>query len=296
MGNSGNSVSQLQTEISIDKLTICDWDIPTAQTLKAIDALGDLSKVIPGLQLDQDKFYAARAVIPLPAAAGVKKQNVFVQVGPKISTFPCFRIEFNPSKTSLEALIELRAIIKTLTGCPSIKFLQFGKVTRCDVAIDIFGICVEETLIWYKGKRKHSVTSLQAPQTVTIGTRKSGLLRFYDKKLPDGSALRIEFQLKPNIPGALVSSLANPLSKVEIYPSAILENLLKGVPGRTIGDSTLVRGRAKALALFPAKDRKKIATALSNSGSPIPNADALWSKWPQALNDVGLGEDLGAWS
>lgn len=55
-----------------------------------------------------------------------------------------------------------------------------------------------------------------------------------------------------------------------------------------------IGGLKRALVPLPAEQRKILREAYANAQELVPNLDALWAKWPEALIGYGLGKYLGA--
>jgi hypothetical protein len=287
-------------EISIDRLSVC-FNEPSLENVKATcGLLLDLlkTKEIPGMIITNSMSYGINARIPVPYMTPAEYTHpIFLQAGPHLLGLPSYRLDFNPSKMSATGIAETLMLLDSIMDPPPLEFFHKGKVTRVDVAIDLWGFTVDDLIVQNKRKQKHGVYSDRygVPETVYLGTPKSSRLVVYTKIDPKTGELRtrIEPRLKPKCVGWEVASLPNPLSKMSLCLASVLDGLVPGVPGRLIADSIRVRGVKHVLDVFPTKIGKQIEKTLIASATPLPKPDFVWSLWPAALVNAGLGKELG---
>jgi hypothetical protein len=127
-----------------------------------------------------------------------------------------------------------------------------------------------------------------------MGTPKSRRIVAYQKPVVIGSQLRLETRLKPRCLGKHIAALANPFAKVQLIPADFSATSDLPIPAQFIADSMRIGGLKRALAPLPADQRKILREAYANAQELVPNLDALWAKWPEALIGYGLGKHLGA--
>jgi hypothetical protein len=287
--------------ISIDRLAICFTE-PNPEHVKSTCGLllsDKYTNAIPGIKITNSAKYRVNARIPLPyAATSDLSHPIYFQAGPHLPGLPSYRLEFNPAKMSADGISEMLALLSSIMDPEPLEFFHKGWVTRVDVAVDLPGHSVDDLIVVTKRKQKHGVYSDRhgGPESVYLGTPRSHRLVVYTKKnsKTGETKTRIESRLKPRCPGNEIAKLLNPLAKVRLYPASVLEGLVPAVPGRIIADSIRVRGMRHALAVFPLKIRKLIEKTLTGSASLLPDPEKIWAAWPNALIDVGLGEQLGA--
>ena len=261
--------------------------------------LSDLkTKEIPGMTITKGALYGVNARIPLPYMTPADYTHpIYFQAAPHVPGRPSYRLDFNPSKMSQEGISDMLVLLDCIIDADVMEFFHKGRVTRVDAAIDISGYTVDDLIVVTSRKQKHGVYSDRygVPETVYLGTPRSNRLVVYTKIDRETGELktRIEFRLKPGCPGYEVAGLPNPIRKLGLYKTSCLDGLVPGVPGRVIADSIRVRGVRHALEVFPPNVRKQIDKALLTSALLLPDPDTIWSLWPIALVDAGLGKELG---
>jgi hypothetical protein len=179
-----------------------------------------------------------------------------------------------------------------------VAFFRAGRVTRCDVALDLFGYHHEDLIVRSSRIQKHGVYSNRHGdiQTTYLGTPKSRRVVAYEKSFAGSSEthLRLECRLKPGFYGAQVAKLENPFSRVKLIPVDFFDPAEIGIPAQFIADSIRIGGVKRALWALDPTQRKALKKAFKGAESLLPSLDALWALWPQTLISCGLGKHLGA--
>ncbi|MGA8616357.1 MAG: hypothetical protein WB760_32620 [Xanthobacteraceae bacterium] len=184
----------------------------------------------------------------------------------------------------------------TIDSTPE-EFFSTGRVTRVDAAVDLHGFTIDDLIVLTPRKQKHGVYSNRrgVPETVYVGTPRSSRVVAYTKAIGQFGlpGTRLECRLKPKCNGHEVANLPNPFAGIRLLPTQALGGVIPRVPGQLLADSIRLRGLQRTLLLFEPRIRNRITAALNRSISVLPNADALWAGWPDALVRVGLGDELG---
>jgi hypothetical protein len=180
-----------------------------------------------------------------------------------------------------------------------ISFFYFGRVTRCDFALDLPTYQIADVIVRTARMRKHGVytNSRGEPEMVYIGTPRSARrIALYAKPIDGelGTALRLETRLHPKIFGNQFAAIANPFTGIGLVPANFSDSAGLNIPARYIADSVRLGGIRRALEPLDAPDRKALKKAYGAAQSLVPNLDALWAKWPETIANCGLGKQLGA--
>lgn len=293
-----DKVSTINFNLVFDRLSIC-FNEPNKDTVKKTCGLllnDYMTKYIPGMHVTKNARYEVSCKIPVEASSNGR--HICFEAGPRRPGQPSFRLDFNPSKLSSDALNEFISHLAGWIDENEIAFFYFGKVTRCDVALDLIGLCLEDVIVRTTRKQKHGVYSNRHgdPETTYIGTPRTSRVVAYDKATPDGlgTCLRLETRLKPNLFGHQLAALANPFAKVKLLPAQFSAAANLGVPTQLIADSIRIGGLRRALKPFDAPRQKALKSAYEAAHSLLPDLDDLWTTWPDTLINCGLGKELGA--
>lgn len=192
---------------------------------------------------------------------------------------------------------QVKVLLDTTIDPTPEEFFSTGRITRIDVAVDLVGFTIDDLIVLTERKQKHGVYSNRhgVPETVYLGTPRSSRVVAYTKPIGQSGqpGTRLECRCKPNCTGQEVAGLPNPFAKIRLLPTQALDCLIPHIPGQLLADSIRLRGLKRASELFDLRTRNRITAALNRSISLLPNADALWAGWHDALVGVGLGNELG---
>jgi hypothetical protein len=294
-----NSLLESTTShVTIDRIVVCFTD-PNLDNVKGTLGLllSDKYNKLPGLSATKTARYAARFRLLLPFD-GPDRHPICFEVGPHDPKLPSYRLDFNPSKVPLAGIDDLKVLLETTVDETSFAFFSSGRITRVDIAVNLSGLTLEDVIVRSKRKQKHGVYSDRSgrPQTVYLGTPRSNRTVAYTKSTgPNGnSMLRIECRVRPRCQGYELAKIKNPFMHVDLLPAKPLGDIGLPVPPEIVADSIRGRGLARVASKFDPITRKAIMHALSNPGSLLPTPSELWTGWPQALINAGLGKELGA--
>jgi hypothetical protein len=238
--------------IILDRLSICFND-PNAENVKASYGLlisDHITKSTPGMMVTKNPRYMASCRLRLPFD-GTAQQTVCFEAGPARPGQASYRLEFNPSKLPPAALDDLIVFLTSTIDPDPVEFFRGGKVTRCDVAIDLPDHHLEDVIVRTARLQKHGVYADRygTVQTTYLGTPRSRCVVAYDKPL-EGSLvtqLRVECRLKPRCLGYQLAQLKDPFSGVQLLPAAFSEGSGIGIPAQLIADSIRIGGLRRAL-------------------------------------------------
>jgi hypothetical protein len=232
----------------------------------------------------------------VPFCGSASKHTVVFEAGPTLPGVSSYRLEFNPSEITKPGLNDLLPFMDGVMDEDSTVFFLGGKVTRCDTALDFGSLHMNDIILRTTRLQKHGIYSdkLGWPETTYMGTPKSRRIVAYQKLVPGGAILRLECRVKPGCFGHQIASLPNPFKGVQLIPADFSAVAGLQIPPQFIADSMRIGGIKRALPPLTQPQRKALKHAWASAQGLIPNLDALWAKWPQALIDCGLGKHLGA--
>ncbi len=287
--------------LSLDRLSIC-YNEPNQESVKKTCGLlisDHMTKFIPGIHVTKNARYEVSCQIPFPVNTQSIRQPVCFEAGPRRPGQASFRLDFNPSKLSFDGLIELIAHLAGWIDADELCFFYFGKVTRCDFALDLPAFNLADVIVRTPRMRKHGVYSNSRgdPQVVYVGTPRSARrIAVYDKPNPGGlgTTLRLECRLHPQVFGHQFAKIPNPFTGVGLLPANFSHTAGLDIPGQFIADTIRIGGLRRALKVLDAPRRKALKNAYAAAQSLVPNLDSLWAKWPDMLVNYGLGNQLGA--
>jgi Type I restriction enzyme HindI endonuclease subunit-like, C-terminal len=259
-------------------------------------SISDHIDKVPGMTVTTTRLYKASCRLLLPFD-GADKETVRFEAGPTAGQ-ASYRVEFNPSKLSKAGLDDLMVFLTSIIDPDPLEFFRGGRITRCDVAIDLPGFHLEDIIVRTSRMQKHGVYADRhgQVQSTYLGTPRSSRVVAYEKPL-EGSLLtrlRLERRLKPRCYGYEVAKLKNPFTKVMLLPADFLEGCGIGIPSQFIADSFRIGGLNRALLPLDPAQRKALRKAYKGAVSLLPNLDEAWAAWPGVLIGCGLGKELGA--
>jgi hypothetical protein len=297
--------SYSHAKIILDRLTVCFND-------KTYDAIENVNKTcgllisetytkeIPGIKISTNGRYKVQARIPFPHMyeSAEKPQPIFLEAGPKQPKLPSYRLDFNPAKMSEQGISELLAFLDSIMDADMVEFFGTGRITRADVALDMFGLTLEDVIVRAKSKQKHGVYSDRygVPEMAYLGTPRSAhRVACYTKTFHEtgDTVLRLEVRLRPQCQGKDLVNIKNPFKHVQVIPLSVLDQVQFDFPSYVLADSIRLRGIKRAIADFDPLKGKAILQAFMGAEGLLPDTDTLWGAWPHALIMSGLGKELG---
>jgi len=83
-----------------------------------------------------------------------------------------YRLEFNPSKLTKDGLDDLVVFLNSTIDPDPLEFFRGGRITRCDVAVDLPGCHLEDLIVRTSRMQKHGIYSDRQGlvQTTYLGT------------------------------------------------------------------------------------------------------------------------------
>ena len=292
-GNKGNY------SIKLDRLSIC-YNEPNQEYVQKTCGLlvSDHIQDTPWLTVTKNARYAVSCRISVPFKGGPSKHTVCFEAGPRRPGQASYRLDYNPAKICETGFDDLTVFLEGIFDPDVVGFYRAGKVTRCDLALDLFGHQHEDFIVRSSRLQKHGVYSDRHGyvQTTYLGTPKSRRIVAYEKSVPGSleSHLRLECRLKPGFFGFQVAKLENPFSGIGLIPADFPETAGIDIPAQFIADSIRIGGLKRALRALDPAQRKTLKQAFKAAESVLPSLDALWASWPETLIGLGLGKHLGA--
>lgn len=230
-------------------------------------------------------------------------EPILVQAGPTSNFTNSFvRLELNPRALGPKGLSRFKvALGQTTTGAFEWdQVIKSGKVTRYDVAVDMYNVDTRQ-IVWaseIKGKTHLYTDPDGGTQTVYIGTKSNSSQYYYDKLAETkdhdkpvefvGYHTRVEFRVTTGKMLVDLKNVDNPLHKLSLY------HLDEPPPGVERWIWNLVRvncvhkGVQNALLDLPEGLRPLVACKLEECLKRIWRPDQLWNAWPSVVNKSGL--------
>ncbi|MCH7510272.1 MAG: replication initiation factor domain-containing protein [Proteobacteria bacterium] len=226
-------------------------------------------------------------------AGGGKSDQILLQAAPRFETVAFFRCEFNP--TVVEPAI-IRAVFDAVLPKGYEHLMWVGKCTRIDLTTDIYGVDVDDLLIWSKNARVSRVFCRNGKvETLYLGSKLSPIgYAIYDKnaeqlkkgssKDMNGPRTRIEVRVKTAISTSSLGALANPFSKLNVacYKSFTGMDEMSAM----FLDSCRYRGAHAALKQLNKKKRERFEFLLRTHKSPWWDPYLIWQQYPTVVEQL----------
>jgi hypothetical protein len=229
--------------------------------------------------------------------------RLLIQAGPRFAGLCDYRFEFNPAILDIAGVNRVVEILDSVFVEGSYHLLRNSFVTRLDVALDLYGLSVDQLIVWNRRQRTFGVFSDQygIPRTLYLGKSKSNRTVVYDKDCEDGPSVRVERRIHPKCRGSQLASLPDPFRVVQMVHTDSLRPFLSGMIPNQFFDSVRLRGFTHVLATLPAAQRRAIKAVLKDPAqSALPSTEEVWRSWSELLRTSGLGflmpdvvEDVG---
>ena len=245
-------------------------------------------------------FNVAKRVVLASVDAKKKRPTLFVRHLKDQKRISKLRLEFVPVDLGTEGMSELHTAINMIVPDGWEYLVKHGRVTRLDVAVDLFGATMNSIHLQPK-KVGHMMRLFPTGEleSIYIGKPKSAQTVIYDrskKRANKGQSIsqcvRIERRLKP---GSL--KLSNLPDIPNPFAGSTLVVKLPGPPSPAkawewsmFSDCVERRGLPAALALLP-KDRAKIYKAhIQSHQLPAWDPDAIWKGWRPMLQELKIAQ------
>jgi hypothetical protein len=231
------------------------------------------------------------------------KQKPLIQYLYYNETVEKIRLEFNPRKLGVEGMKALNANLMILMDEGWGYVVDYGHITRIDIAFDLPGKRPEDFLLLKDIAVTSRTWSRQGEvQSIALGKGSGNQSAVYSVKAKrlnkgqpwDGSArTRIEKRIKkPSVSGLkYLADLPNPFVDLSIVPCMPGPPSANGKPPNELAkrewsrfmDSVKVRSVNPALALIPEDRRAKYRKHLKANALPWWDPEKIWINWPKAL-------------
>ena len=290
--------SEKKFDLKLDRLSVCFTDENHDHVKKTCGLLIDdhIQSFTPAMTVTKNQRYHVSCQISLPFKGATIARATF-EAGPRLPGNSSYRLDLNPAKMSKDAWIDLTVFLKSCIDADTVEFFRGGKITRCDLAIDVPGLHVSDTIIRTSRLQKHGIYSDRhgEPKTIYMGTPRSRRVVAYEKSVAGSgeSCLRLECRVKPRIWGYEMHSLTNPFAGVELVPANFSATAGLAMPPEFIADSIRVGGIKRAYKPLDSQQRKALRKAWTGATPIISKLDVLWTTWPDLLISYGLGKHFG---
>ena len=218
------------------------------------------------------------------------------------------RLEFNPSKLGFDGLKDLHGILATMMDGGWQLFVNHGRISRLDVAVDLVGARMTKLMIVPPKAVVSQTWSSSKGKILTYqwGKVKGSYTQIYNKTAE--LAARV-YPFRPQVT-RFERRLRQPACKW-LTKLAGLENPFAGFVLTTtmpeapddgpayvwplFCDSVSVRGLHAALQLLPEHKRPVYKKQFANAAPDWWNPDAIWAQWPALVEQSKIG-DPKAWT
>jgi hypothetical protein len=228
---------------------------------------------------------------------GPKRNTADVEVFTNRNKIQFFKLRLFPTRWNTGEFADFQLWMQTLYEMSYSDLHQYGKVTRLDIARDLYSMARERVIPY----RSHSTISRVFQDGCTLGTVYIGsvhsLLRFrvYDKAAQQKGApmpwpvwTRIE-AVQRHVPYSCagLGKLENPFSRFGLADKQLAETISESSEWKDFVSSCLTLGSPAAIAALPTKSKKKaFRNLLAECRFDWWKPEAFWKQWPQALASI----------
>ena len=288
----------IQTKLSIDKISITARDHDPERVIHISRKLQELagSDQFDRYGIKPSRWRHFECSIPLPTSSISRADNHFrFEVGAKHSAHPAYRCEFNPAKIAPDGINDVLQFLKSATGISLDHIISSGIVTRIDLALNLYGLSLDNSIVRSRGAQKVGLYSDRYgnPEWVALGSPRSNRTIAYAKNDNDGQFLRLERRLKPRLPLCDLPQLTDPFAQVQLIPTESFLPFLDKNMAEFFFDSVRIRGLNRAIKMLQPKARRAIKAMLRDpAASMLPSTTEIWKDWPQLLKQSGFAPFL----
>lgn len=288
-----------------DRLTLtCDLP-PKVQQLVKANLMQDNAKPKKGYQLS--KWIKGLLMTPPPYSLTEedKLTSAYIQCAPYHPDTGFLRIDFNPAKVNvamLKYIVNLNWLIHPDYGFDYV--LKNGKVTRCDLAVDISHEQVGSLYYHYPKIQYVEVHSKSGRTEYLGGKTKTGkriaiydrlpvikannAKKYYDPQqqipLPDNDIMRVEVRLFPKEPLASLLSTNNPFGPLVVSTAS------QKYEDDPVWDLFLAlarfEGAQASLGRLTKHKRKEYVDRLKKAKSAWWRPEEIWAQFPHVLQTL----------
>lgn len=294
-----NVTQPLLTAPCIDKLSIIVPNITDEQYIKGVEQNLWNAVKFPELGLANAKkalgYKTCMTINHVPNTKTlVTSSPLLLQLDHYNKSRPQIRMEWNPAKMTYEFSNQVDDIFQVNFGFGFYEILGKSKITRIDLAVDIFNMDLESLLVKVKNKRIARTFFNQDGEiaTMTFGGSKGNQYVLYSKSeqmgvANFGSTVRIEARMRPKgLWMKNIADMANPLSAVQIFNLDCIDNAIDNGFWNAFRDSCRYRGVNNALKLQSGKIKAKLKKAVNENSADWWNPELFWGEhWINILDD-----------
>ncbi len=211
------------------------------------------------------------------------------------------RIEFVPVDIGPGGLVELHSILTSLVPNGWAYFIEHGRITRIDVAVDLPAARMDDFHMLPKQGATVKVWKSDGKlQTFQHGQAKGNHTQIYNRKAKrvaqgkqgagkDG--VRVERRLKnQQVPLLDLPSLANPFASLSLVARHPSKPQMEGKEyiWRLFLNAAEHMTLSAALDLLPVEKRTAYRSHFKAQAMAWWNVDAIWEQWPAMLQELGI--------
>ncbi|MEM6500191.1 MAG: hypothetical protein AAF709_26230, partial [Pseudomonadota bacterium] len=230
---------------------------------------------------------------------GAFEERVLVSCMPTKPNGPVFRLELNPNKLGPEGTAAVLKIVASdiLEGGVS-ELYERAKVTRFDVAYDLFGFCLSQAHFWADNVSSSQTNNAIGMRTETLvfNQTKRRQVVVYDKAAEQkckGIQPKVSpwtrIEVRKRNAGQLVALKSTKCPFLDFHVSS------REKPADTSVASWVLINAASGpmmlqavLGQLPLSKRALVKNALKEQPLTGWNAEKLWKAWPTTVNESGL--------
>lgn len=270
-------MTQTNFRFLIDKISITGSEGDLSAVAKAMKRIVAMAETDQSIHLRGGRDYQLHATVRLSMGC-----TLLIQVGPRKSGVAHYRLEWNPSLCGAKGLAQIRFIIDEIFTMGFNQFVQDGRITRLDLALDIPDVRLSDVFVHIGRFRKHSVyTGVQGVlETMYFGTAKANQTIIYGTPKQSPKFLRIERRLKSVCLGRQLVELENPFRAMRLLRETDILPAMQGLLPSHFFNSVRVVGLANSLMPLSTEQALAIKTVVDNPEKTLlPNMDAFWGHW-----------------
>lgn len=209
--------------------------------------------------------------------------------------------QFNPSRLTAEAAIELLASIEQMFWFEYDEFFARAECTYLEIPLDVVGARMAD-YFFFDTRLKTYNAAYEKNGTLYLGSRTSSrFITVYDKakEVADkggpvclGEWLRIEPHIRPKVPADQIHALHNPFTTVRVIDRAKLA-AIDGNKALDTFRNRVMSGIQPQAAYLAAADKKALLAGLESARADWFEPEVLWKMYPSAAYRI-TGKGLHA--
>ena len=141
--------------LSNDKISLVRYDPSPANVIENCNRLVEAFEAdrFFGAVLKNGQRHRYQLAIPI-FEDGSLAGRLLIQAGPRFAGICHYRFEFNPAILGIAGVNRVLEILDSVFAEGSYHLLRNSFVTRLDVALDLYGLSVDQLIVWNRRQRK----------------------------------------------------------------------------------------------------------------------------------------------